>query len=189
MAIKVRKWVIILHRDVGYFLVGLTCLYAISGVAVNHIDDWNPSYSKTVEAVSIGPLESTDLDGLEREVMAALALDPAEIRGRHRPMPARFKLFLPDGGEVNVLTTTGEGTITRLSTRPLLYEANVLHLNHMKGIWTWVADIFAVLLLMMALTGMFVLRGKTGIKGRGKWFVGAGFALPIVFLVLHYQTL
>ena len=28
-----------IHRDVGYLVVGLTLIYAISGIAVNHIDD------------------------------------------------------------------------------------------------------------------------------------------------------
>jgi len=39
-----RKLIIATHRDVGYFFAGLTVLYAVSGVAVNHIDDWNPSH-------------------------------------------------------------------------------------------------------------------------------------------------
>ena len=34
---KWRKWNIIIHRDLGYLCFGLTILYVISGVAVNHI--------------------------------------------------------------------------------------------------------------------------------------------------------
>ena len=39
-----RKINNIIHRDLGYLCFGLTIIYAISGVAVNHIADWNPSY-------------------------------------------------------------------------------------------------------------------------------------------------
>ena len=34
----------IVHRDLGYLAVGLTIVYGISGLAVNHKADWNPSY-------------------------------------------------------------------------------------------------------------------------------------------------
>ena len=41
---KWRRWNNVLHRDLGYFCVALTVIYAISGVAVNHIHHWNPNY-------------------------------------------------------------------------------------------------------------------------------------------------
>ena len=41
---KWRKWNNIVHRDLGYLCAGLTVIYVISGVAVNHIADWNPSF-------------------------------------------------------------------------------------------------------------------------------------------------
>ena len=34
---KIRKWNRIIHRDLGYIAVGLSLVYAISGVVVNHI--------------------------------------------------------------------------------------------------------------------------------------------------------
>jgi len=63
-----------------------------------------------------------------------------------------------------------------------------LHLNHLKGVWTWVADAFAVLLIMLAATGLFILKGKNGLGGRGKWFVTAGLLLPAGFVVLYYMS-
>ena len=35
--IRWRPWLRAIHRDVGYFSVGLTFIYALSGLAVNHI--------------------------------------------------------------------------------------------------------------------------------------------------------
>ena len=46
------------------------------------------------------------------------------------------------------------------------------------------ADAYAILLLLLAVTGMFVLKGKKGLSGRGKWFVVAGLVLPVVFLIV-----
>ncbi len=53
---KWRKLIIATHRDVGYFFAGLTVIYAISGIAVNHIEDWNPNYVIRTESVSVGEL-------------------------------------------------------------------------------------------------------------------------------------
>ena len=39
-----RKLLRALHRDVGYIAVGLTLVYALSGLALNHIQDWDPNF-------------------------------------------------------------------------------------------------------------------------------------------------
>jgi len=184
---RVRRLIRVLHRDVGYFLFGLVTFYSVSGIAVNHIDAWNPSYSTTVSAVSIGPL-SGDLDALEGAVVERLDLDPDEVAGRHRPAADTFVVFLPHGGEARVAISSGEGKLKRVRTRPFIFESNVLHLNHLKGVWTWVADAFAVLLLGLAATGLFMLKGRTGLMARGKWFVAAGLLLPAGFLVMYYVS-
>ena len=75
----------------------------------------------------------------------------------------------------------------RIATRTFLYEVNALHLNTIKGIWTWVADLFAVALFVLAITGVFMMKGRRGITGRGKWFVGAGFLIPIAFIWYMYS--
>src|SRR5512144_790235 len=41
-----RLWLRAIHRDLGYFCVGLTFVYALSGLAVNHIADWEPQFRK-----------------------------------------------------------------------------------------------------------------------------------------------
>ena len=41
----IRKWGRIIHRDFGYLFFGATLIYSISGIALNHIGDWNPNYS------------------------------------------------------------------------------------------------------------------------------------------------
>jgi hypothetical protein len=38
-------------------------------------------------------------------------------------------------------------------------------------------------LLYLSVGGAFMLRGKTGLSGRGKWLVGLGALVPIGFLL------
>ena len=49
-----RRLSIALHRDVGYLAVALTIAYGISGLAVNHIADWEPSFVSYQEARELG---------------------------------------------------------------------------------------------------------------------------------------
>ena len=185
---NLRRWVRVLHRDVGYFLAGLVVVFAISGVAVNHVDAWNPSYERTTTPIAIGPLSAPDLDGMEREVVARVPLAASDVRGRRRASPNEFHVFLDEGGEATVDPATGKGTLLVVRRRTLLFETNVLHLNHLKGAWTIVSDAFAVLLAGLAISGLFMLKGSTGLAGRGKWFVAGGLVVPVAFVIHYYAT-
>jgi len=186
--VKLRQLVRVLHRDIGYFCVGLTIFFCVSGIAVNHIDDWNPSYSTSVEKVELGPLSGTDLDELQAEVVEKAGLDPDDVARRHRPERGVLIVFLPNGGEAKIRISDGKGTVRRIETRTFLFESNVLHLNHIKGLWTYVSDAFAVLLITLAITGLFILKGRQGLGGRGKWFTAAGILLPAAFIVYYYAS-
>jgi len=48
---KWRKWFRVIHRDFGYLFFGVTLVYAISGIAINHLDDWNPNYIITTKNI------------------------------------------------------------------------------------------------------------------------------------------
>ncbi|NVB80363.1 MAG: hypothetical protein HOV81_18360, partial [Kofleriaceae bacterium] len=60
-------------------------------------------------------------------------------------------------------------------------------LNNLKGAWTYVADAFAVALIVLAITGMLRMKGDRGLLGRGKYFVGAGLLVPVGFIIYMYS--
>ncbi len=184
-----RRLFRVLHRDIGYLLFGLVLAYAISGLAVNHVEDWNPNYSISVSEIDVGPLPADGgLDAMEAHVAAAARLDAGEVTGRRRPGPNVFIVFLREGGEARVAVDSGRGRLERVSTRPGLFETNFLHLNHLKGAWTYVADAFALLLAFLAISGIVLLKGRAGLAGRGKWFVLAGLLIPLAFVAHYYTT-
>lgn len=178
-----RRWLRALHRDVGYVAVALTIAYAASGLAVNHIDDWNPSYRFESRGFDLGPLPAGSPSELANQVVGRLRLDPAEVRGHFQESATELRVFLPDGQEVRLDVRTGRGRIKTIVRRPVLFEINALHLNNLKGAWTYVADIFAVALVFLALSGMTMMKGDRGFWGRGKWFVGAGLLIPLGFVI------
>jgi hypothetical protein len=75
------------------------------------------------------------------------------------------------------------GTYERVHRRPLIYQTNVLHRNSLKG-WKWASDVFGVLLIFLTVSGWFMLKGKYGVIGRGKWFIAAGMLPPIVAIII-----
>lgn len=181
-----RKLLRAVHRDVGYSVTALTLAYAMSGVAVNHIEDWNPNYAFESLDVDVGPLPEGTYDEMEAHVVAKLDLDPTQVKGRFMESETEFRVFLPDGQEVALDIRDGRGLFKRISTHAVIYEANILHLNTLKGVWTWVADAFALSLVLLALSGLLLNRGRNGLAVRGKWFLGAGFLLPLGFIGYMY---
>ncbi len=180
-----RRWNNVLHRDVGYLCVGLTIVYAVSGVAVNHTDAWNPTWDIDRREASVAPLPEGDLALAPnvRFLLERLDLEPA-YRTTFRTDPNTLRIFL-ESGSVDVHVAEASATVELVRPRPVLHAFNFLHLNHPKQLWTWTADIYAVALILLAVTGLFVLKGKTGITGRGAWLTAAGAAVPIVFLLLY----
>ena len=185
MKIKWRKWNNILHRDLGYLAFGLTLIYAISGVAVNHVADWNPNYqvenrSEHIENVwGTNPINET----IMLDIISQINLD-GPIKSSFMPDRNTLKLFL-DEQTLTVHLSTRIVDIEEVKERPILYEMNFLHLNHPKKIWTYMADLYAITLALLAITGLFVLKGKKGIKGRGAWLTLAGIILPLLFLYFY----
>jgi hypothetical protein len=180
--LKFRRLIIATHRDVGYFFAGLTVIYAISGVAVNHIDDWNPNYVIRREVVEIGVLPFGSADELGAEVLDRMAITE-EPRSVVRMGPNELKVFL-DQRTLAVELPGGRVVDEHARRRFAFFELNYLHLNHGKGFWTWFADAYAIGLLLLACTGIFIITGKKGLGGRGRWLLAAGLAIPLAYLLI-----
>ncbi|MCF8261837.1 MAG: PepSY-associated TM helix domain-containing protein [Melioribacteraceae bacterium] len=184
---KWRKLNKILHRDIGYALVALTIIYSISGIAVNHINDWNPNYIIRKDTITFTPHKEF-IPNKEKAINYLVSqLDLGEkIRESFRPDSASVQLFLEDQTIVANLVQ-GRAIIESVESRSVFRETNFLHLNAPKKLWTYIADIFAFGLIVLAITGLFMLKGKQGFGGRGKWFVLGGILIPIIFLLLYFQ--
>jgi hypothetical protein len=176
-----RAWLRALHRDVGYLLVGLTFVYALSGLAVNHIADWDPSFVGYERTVELGPLS-----GADGEIAAAVARAlriagaPDEI---YRAAPDQLDIRYAER-TLHVDPQTGRVVDQGQRPRFFLRVANWLHTNRGKKAWTYVADSYAVALLAAATSGLFMIRGRKGLFGRGAVLVLAGIAVPLGYLML-----
>ena len=78
---------------------------------------------------------------------------------------------------------SGKAVYEALKMRPIISQFNWLHYNPGKG-WTVFSDIFAVSLIIITLTGIFINKGKKGVLGRGGIELLAGIIIPILFILL-----
>ena len=173
-----------MHRDLGYVMVGLTFIYALSGLAVNHLTDWSDGDAsfKTYSAThDLGPLQGEDqavADDLRKRL--AIKEVPREL---YRPTPDELEVIF-DKRSLHVNTKTGHVLDEGQKPRFILRVANWLHLNRGKKAWTYFADAYASSLMILALSGMFMIAGKKGLIGRGAVLVGIGIAIPVVYVTL-----
>jgi hypothetical protein len=182
---KWRKWNNIFHRDLGYIAVGLTIIYSVSGLAVNHVADWNPSYKieKTTFQIDVSSLQYPPNDADISQILSASNLT-GSVKSTYMVNPNNIRIFLKDQ-TLDVNLKNGEAVLESVNKRAFLQEFNAMHLNHPKKLWTWMADIYAIVLIILAVTGLFVLKGKKGITGRGAWLTGIGVLIPVIFYFLY----
>ncbi len=177
---KWRPWLRALHRDLGYLAVGLTFVYALSGLAVNHIADWDPNFTNFEREFAV----EAPLPGDEQEaaavVLAAAGIDekPVDV---YSPADGELEITL-EASTLFVATQTGKVYEEGQQERFALRAANWLHLNRGKKAWTYFADGYAGALLLLAVSGLFMIPGRKGLLGRGAVLVVAGIAIPLVYL-------
>ncbi len=169
------------HRDVGYAAVGLTFVYAVSGLAVNHVASWDPNFENTTTTHELGAPLPDDDAAAKAQVLAKLGIEQ-EPREVYREGDELEVLF--EHRTLHVQAATGHVVDEGQRPRFFVRAANWLHLNRGKKAWTYFADSYAVGLLFLATSGLFMIAGKKGLFGRGIFFVAAGVAIPLVYLAL-----
>lgn len=181
------RWCRWIHRHLSYFFAGVVVIYALSGILMNHRHEINPNYSakriEIKEAVANAPRTQESIS--MEEVMSLLSeIGEGENYTKHYfPEEGVMKVFLKGGSSLEVDLHTGIGTYDKLSKRPLLSDFVKLHYNPGRW-WTYFSDIFAIALITITLTGLFLVKGKRGLKGIGGIELVLGILFPLLFLLL-----
>ena len=181
-----RRWNNALHRDIGYLCFGMTIIYAISGIVLNHFksgDFIHPDYSKSFKEFKVIPPKNGKAD----QTYVFSILDQVGEKKNFKSFISGenyVQIFLTNGS-IDVDLKSGDTQIEKKTTRYVIKEFNLLHYNNIKKFYTWFSDIYAVGLIVLALTGLFILRGKNGIIGRGAWLTAIGIILPALFLLFY----
>lgn len=179
-----------IHQDLGYFFVGLTLIYAISGIALNHLHHWNPDLS--IEKFSGSYTKTIDFDNNQMEA-ATLLISEIELNYSPKSVISRgqdtYRIFLDLGkgntGSIDVNAKDKTFNLQTQKQRPFFKTLNLMHRNNAKQLWTWISDIFAFGLIILSITGLIIMRGKYGFKRYGIWIVATGLIIPLTVLYFY----
>jgi uncharacterized protein len=181
MANTWRAWLRAIHRDIGYLAIGFTIIYAVSGIAQNHIADWGDiSYRSTERTIAIAPIANDvpDAAAVKRVADAAgLGTPTSSLRAGDE-----IRLGYGDGSQVTAIGT--QVTIQSRERRAFIGLANWLHKARGKQAWKYIADGYALLLLYLACSGIFMIKGRMGLRWRGATVIGIGVAVPVLYVAL-----
>lgn len=177
-----RKWNRAIHRDFGYLFFGLTLVYALSGIALNHRNEWNPNFVVIEKAITEAPFQAKPDKDQVISLLRKYGVDD-DYRKHYFPSDQRLKVFLR-GGTAEVNLESGNGQISMTKRRLVFREVNYLHYNPVRS-WTIVSDIYAGALILLALTGILIPRGGDGLSGRGWWMTLIGLLVPLGFIIYY----
>lgn len=173
---RVRKWIRIIHRDLGFVMVGLSLVYGTSGILLNHLNGQDPSYK--IENKSLTFAEGLTPEEFkqtwESESDRPKLNNIGETAGKYR--------LMIQGGIGEYDPQTGMVQYQTSKRKPFAYWVNRLHYNRVKG-WSLMADIFAGSLIFLALSGLCMVKGKHSIVGRGKWYLIIGLLIPVLYVL------
>ncbi|MEZ0005094.1 hypothetical protein ABH942_000437 [Flavobacterium sp. 28YEA47A] len=172
-----------LHRDLGYFYIGLIISFAFSGILMNHRDSWHPEkYTVETKAVTVKlPAEELISEKYAESLGKELGIDD-KIR-RHSVKKGTFKISF-ENHDVEIDMLTGKGEVVAFKKTPIISHAMKLHKNTSEW-WIYYSDIFGISLIVIAVTGALMIPyGKFTFKKRGWKLAVAGVVFPLLFLFL-----
>lgn len=170
-----------LHRDLGYFYIGLIISFAFSGVLMNHREHWHPEkYTVETKSISVNIPKDTEItEKYAEELAKQLGIDD-KIR-RHKVKDDELKISF-EKNDVEIDLKTGKGEIVTFNKTPIISQTMKLHKNTSNW-WIYYSDIFGISLIIIAVTGAIMIpAGKFTFKKRGWKLAVAGILFPLIIL-------
>jgi hypothetical protein len=171
-----------IHRDLGYFYMGLIISFSFSGILQNHRDAWKPEkYTVTEKSVQIKPLL---IDKIEE--------DQAKQMGEALGIQDKFRKAMIKKGELKISyenhdlqidLATGKGSIVAYAKTPIISQMHYLH-KSTSNWWIYYSDIFGISIIVIAISGSLMIeKGKNTFRLRGWKLAVAGLIFPLLIIL------
>lgn len=164
----------------------MTLVFAISGITLNHINDWNSNYSVSQKSYELAAIANhIETENFELWVLQEIDLQ-SKIKARFWQDANTYKLFTENGTVIiNIVDNTV--LVEQVIPRPLLRSLNFLHLNEAKQAWVYFSDLYALMLIFLSISALFMVKGKKSGLGKRSWLVVLGLVTPAGF-VFYYAN-
>ncbi len=158
-----------LHRDIGFFVIGFTIIYSISGIVLIY----------------------RDTDFLKHETLVEKTLSPnMEASELGKVLHLRDFKILKNEGEIEYFQNgtynkvTGFVKYSKKELPTILNNFNNLHKASSKNLKHLFSTIFGILLFFLAISSFWMFKTKTKLYRRGICIAGLGVVCAIILLVL-----
>lgn len=158
-----------LHRNIGFFIVGLIMVYSLSGIVLIY----------------------RDTNFLKRESLVEKKLSPNLADAELGPVLQLRNLKI-EKTEGNIIyfqngtynKVTGQATYSTTELYPFIKKFTDLHKTPSKNIKHWSTLVLGVLLLFMALSSFWMFKPDSKFFRKGIFMAGAGIVVAVVLLLL-----
>lgn len=158
-----------LHRDVGFFVVGLVIIYSLSGIVLVYRDTDFLTQNVQVERKLSPGVAPSELGKMLRIKNLSIAKTEGDV--------VYFQ-----GGSYN--KTTGIAVYTTKELPAVLQKFVGLHKTVSGKITHWYAVLFGALLCFLAISSFWMYPNRTSMFRRGIYIAVAGAVVTIIVLFL-----
>ena len=177
MNIKARN----IHRDLGYFYIGLIISFALSGILMNHREQFHAEkYNVETKKIEVKlPKKEAISENYAKYFIKQFNIDDTYRKHKIKGETLRISYKNTD---VELDVNTGKGELTTYSKTPLISQMIKLH-KSTSNWWIYYGDIFGLSLITIAITGAIIIpAGKFSFKNRGWKLALAGIIIPLIVL-------
>jgi len=166
---SIYRWMRILHRDIGFFVIGLTVIYGVSGIMLTYRDTGFLKSEQQVEKQLEPGLQSGQL-------LRALHLKDVKIIGEN-DNTVQFSAGSYD-------KQSGEASYVSNELPWLLRTFNNLHFVSSQDSRHWFTTLYAFLLLFLAVSSFWMYKPGSRYFKRELVIALSGFAVSIIMLAV-----
>jgi uncharacterized protein len=169
------------HRRIGLLVIGMSLVFAVSGISLNHQALWDPYYIES-ERYEVAEDLTTSMGedelnsylkkryGIEEDITSSL-WDSSHTVTISYPTGISFAVDLKEKRILEKITRK----------RPIIYDTIQLHLNGLKGSWAYISDTFAIGLIFLSISGVYLALGR--LSRMDLAILTTGLLLPILFFL------
>jgi hypothetical protein len=158
-----------LHRDIGFFVIGITIIYCISGVLLVFRDSDFLKHEVNTERQVRPNLSESDLGMILHQM--------------------NFKVFKTEGdimyfqnGTYN--KATGIAKYKEKVLPEYLGSTIKIHKVSSRSAMIWISVMYGVLLLFLAISSFWMFKSKTKLFRRGVWVAIGGCIVAVILLAI-----
>jgi hypothetical protein len=158
-----------LHRDIGFFVIGLTIIFCLSGIVLIYRDTGFLKQEKQIEKQLAANINESELG----KALHKRKFEVQKIEG---------DVIYFQNGTYN--KSTGLAIYSENTLPSFLDKLNVLHKAPSNSITHWFSLVYGVSLLFLAISSFWMYQPGSKSFRRGAIIAGLGIVVTVIILIL-----